>query len=973
MKLGTGKIIGIVTSLLLTAVFYLWNPFWSHYILSHCYLIIDKHLAIDHLIISCSNSPKGILNEYKHLPFKLGLELTPLEVLKSENHLELLLKIGSIKESELLDHRKQAIDRLFAYGKVLGKESETNFLNFVDKLKKASEDSSVPYELAGDYYLERKKSRLAQKYFEQALLREPFTQATLTKLIKIYVPRNEYSRIIAVSEPHISKLESDYYLISTIGKSYARISQPHNAVEWLEQAIKLKPSYEQNHYLLGKLAQTLDDPQLIDHLKIAYELNSSNTEALFRWLDYYLDLRQYDRIISFLQTNEPKSNEFDAIYLEALLANNDLAAVKQFLVKKNLSKRDYPEIILFEAKIAEKNKEFMKAKKLYEQFLDKSNGLPILKEQALERLVNLKQDDQSPEQKMKLLHELISLNPSDVTLTHRLLNLHLTQSDRLRAIRYGLEALDLFPQDEILLEKVTSELVKSKFYFRNIDLLSSYPFIFDNNILAGNLAMSYYKIGDLEKAYTTLQRNLANGSSDAHLDPNLISLSRAKPPRNDPKSIKNLDKLRLKENQYFENLNDIPETLNKSLLPPPPGLATKINLRGTVIKRFMHRGFAEIHIPLGEVVELIEPMTQNQLDFFADDDDRANYYLAKYKGELHRIHSKYLKIKTYPNGDYIGSGTVTNIDSEYTTTAQVDSIFDSNQFVDIISGTSSGLERTMILDEENFMSMQTTPGESYKIRAKERIYHHFNRDKVSIQGNYRFLSDFLFEDIYVIPSENKLITFGPDMGSVNLFQKVTENRSTKYIVRHSTDVDIEVTKQRYKANFERTLYRGNLILDCNNDNILDYISIWQSFNKPEKGLIHVLKSNLNGSYQDFFLPTDIRHLNNFASIKRISPIHFLKDLDKDGLIEFKLSEPLANSSRKEDFIPLTRYYNLDNKRITDVSGKFPIKIKNQILRLRKLQKNKIQYSRDNYYKQPWYRNYLKAMNKLEKILSHSSK
>lgn len=968
MKLGLGKIFIAFAGLAGTLIFLVWNTFWSSYLLSRVYLVLgNQEAAVTSLTRSCASSPKNFFESYQNLPFDLGLELTDPESLQnSDIHLQLLLAIGTCKHSGLQKQKTVAINRLLAYGKTLSNESEVIFIKFIEKLKEVSEDSSLPYSLAGDYYLDHKKFREAQKYFEQAIFKEPFEQNILNKLIGIYLPRRDYGRIVTLAQSHFKKLKPDYYLLSTIGKSYAEVSQPHAAIEYLEQAIAIKPSSHQDHYLIGKLAETLDDQKRIDHLRTAYLLDETNKDALLRWMEYQLDLKNDDQVLSFLEENNPSGAEFDSIYLEVLMAKNDFEGIQQFLKQRNLDSQKFPEIIMFEAKLEEKNQNFKKAYELYEQFNANEYALPSMKSEALEQMIVIQSKKNKHAEVIELLNQLIAINPSDVTLMHRLFNANLINRGPKKAIQVGLEGLELFPLDEVLLESVSEQLINNKLHFTNIDILSNYQFIFDNAELAGKLALSYYEIGDFETAYVTLQRSLAGGKSDLHLSANLISLSRSKPPRNDPLIFKDIDKRRQQEQDYLKSADDQPADFSKSSLPPPAGLSSRVNLRGIVVKKFVYSGFAELHLPSGQKVELIEPMTESQLAFFADDDDRANYFLARYEGDLHRIHSKYLEIKDYPVGDSIGSGIVTNLDSHFSTTSQISSVFEGGQLLDVLSGTLKGLERTVILDEENFMSMHSAPRASYKVRLNTRTYHHFDREKLQLQDQYEFLSNYLFEDIYAIPSENKLVTFGPDMGSVNLFTRSSSKANT-YSEIHSTQLDKEILGQKYKANFEQILYKGNLILDCNNDGILDYLSIWQSTNRSEKGILHALMSQGSDSYQDFFLPTDLRHIDNFSEVKQISPIHFLKDIEKDGMIEFELSQPLVNSRLLSDFVPLKRYYHLQGRKIVEVSSRYPYKLKVQQLALRQSFKSMIRNADEDFRTQTWYSNYVKALQKLESL------
>jgi len=339
---------------------------------------------------------------------------------------------------------------------------------------------------------------------------------------------------------------------------------------------------------------------------------------------------------------------------------------------------------------------------------------------------------------------------------------------------------------------------------------------------------------------------------------------------------------------------------------------------------------------------------------------------------LHRIDERYLEILDPPQGAYVGKARIANLDSNYRTLAEMRADFNPGRTFRIRASTLQGEDRKIVLGDDSYLSFLAAPLEAYSVQVQSRIFHYFKREYIKILDGYDFLEGKAFKDVLSIPSESRLVLFGPDMGGVTLYQK---RKNQNYKLLHETCVLEQVQRiDQLAPYFSRMAYRGQLVVDANHDNVLDYFSFWQSKTHRHKGLLHgLVSSGRQGAMLDYLVPSDLRFLRDYHRKHRISVLNFFRDLDQDGHLEFLVSSPMAVKAGKENLVPWYEIYQIRGRQLENVSHKFPEFFKHLRFKLHELriEREKDVLGAGSLYSD-WYAAYLQALRRLEQLKNFES-
>jgi hypothetical protein len=311
----------------------------------------------------------------------------------------------------------------------------------------------------------------------------------------------------------------------------------------------------------------------------------------------------------------------------------------------------------------------------------------------------------------------------------------------------------------------------------------------------------------------------------------------------------------------------------------------------------------------------------------------------------------------------MGEAIVVNLDEDYETTSEVTEQFKRGDKVQILSSRSVAPEKTIELDEDNLISFLSIPLKSFVVRHYSRVYFLFRKEFVAIESGLEFLGNYAFEEAFRIPSEEKIVLMGPEEGGVYLF----DMRQGQSSLIHATDFVTGYSKNlsRNQKPLDRPVYRGSMVVDVNLDDILDYVCVWQSQTDPQFGVLHLVISR-DGRYEDLYLDTELSHIENYQSSSRISPLHFLRDTNEDGRIEFFLNRPMYSRRVKEAAVPFFEWYELEGVQLREVSSRFPDFYMQESVNLRGLlQQKEMEHGEDGYLYQVFYASYQQAVERLE--------
>jgi tetratricopeptide (TPR) repeat protein len=1107
----------VVALLLIFAAFLAWNEFWREYLTGRVQLRLGKpEIAVDHYKKALKKSPYKIIPGGESDLREEILELSQqMDWKVSESYIDALITMSSDSREKHQEFSSKSMEMLYSLGTELREEKRTSELARITKqLSRENPHSSLPYLFKADKLLLSGEPKPAIKAFEEAIDREPFYERALLKLVDLYKERRRYADIIKVVEPHQKKVTPSFSLSSTLGKAYFSSKQPEKAIEPLQKSLEFQPDSFPEHLLLGRVGEMLDKEKLADHLRQAWKLRPERQGLIKKWLLFQSEHDRHDLIVDFFEENLLPEEEFQVILLGSLVKNRNFEKFKRFLKHTPLSKDTHPQIQFFHGSMAFEQGDLRTAELEFKEYLKRSNTSPQRRRKSLELLMEIARRQDNPHLQRSYIRQVLQLAPDRPELYVKLGDTYTGEGKKSEALKAYMEALNFFPESEVLLLRASELLYENEAFFKLIDLLSSVRFLAMDPQLPLFLARSFVQVFDYESARSSLNRFILVQGSGIDVPEDLrFLLDEASESLSPPKGYQErLEEIQQREALFFRDLkggslsgeadtresrerkklggfisrtdfsdlsfeeflkmvqtllekgafgkvvellnnrpevyeepelafvlaraqvkqfnypgarellkkimikmgnsNDVPEELNfllgkeipelpvgrdekarllaemrkkeelflsslkeistrfaKNTLPPEASLFQRVHLHGTMRGDYTYKGNGDVFIPEGRQISLIDALSDAQQDLLEEKEGKEKFYLARYRGKLHQIRSRYVNVIEQPEGDRVGSGRISNLDANYSTQAELEEEFLYGERLRILESTVQSKDKVMLFDDESYLAFFSVPKEGYSVQHQTRVYHHFRKDALKLPAQYKFLEKEVFAEIFEVPSESRLVLFGPEGGGLSIYAKETAGT---YLLMHQIRIPEMIANiERYQRNYSRIDYVGSLIVDVNDDHVLDYLTLWRSKVRNHRALIHASVSTLEGKFRDFLLPTDLNFIQNYALKTRISLLNFLRDSDLDGYLEILVSRPFSVIPGKQYQVPWFEIFQIREDNLSNVSREFANFYDEQRKDLRRLRKRKESEMKSLMQYENWYAGYLKAIQRLQQLIGSS--
>ena len=514
-------------------------------------------------------------------------------------------------------------------------------------------------------------------------------------------------------------------------------------------------------------------------------------------------------------------------------------------------------------------------------------------------------------------------------------------------------------------KKMTNLLLENGANSKVIEILYGKEDIHDDSSLAFTLVRAMIQEYDYFGARSVLNKAIASARNLKDIPADLKFLTENELPSSgmtDEEIRLRITKLRDEEEKFLASLSEYSGKFAKNALPPDPDQSKKLILYGMLRSDHTYRGNGEVFIPEGRSISLLDVLSDEQREILTKKEGRLPFFLCQYGGKLHQIDSKYIEVLEPPEGEKLGLGKISNVDLEYSARAELEKNFRFGERVEILESTVHDRDQVILFNNESYASFFALPKEGFKIKVQAEVFHNFSKEALKLEPQYEFLRNEIFSDIYEIPGESKVVLFGPEGGGVTLFAKDTNGIP---LLMHQIKIH-EMVKSipRYERNFSRINYLGAMIIDVNNDNTLDYLTLWRSHLQSNRALIHAAVSNAEGKFRDFLVPTDISFIPEHQFKPRISLLNFLRDSDLDGHLEILVYRPFSVISGESYQIPWFEIFQIEKDNLVNTSKRFPEFYADQGQSLRNLRKKKEESTGSKLQYQSWLAGYLKVMARL---------
>jgi len=521
-------------------------------------------------------------------------------------------------------------------------------------------------------------------------------------------------------------------------------------------------------------------------------------------------------------------------------------------------------------------------------------------------------------------------------------------------------------------QKMILLLFENGAYSKVIEFLSGKEEVLEEPDLAFLLARSLVKQYDYFAARSIIRKILQRIGNPQGVPKDLSFLLGDEIPSlpiSEEEKGQKLEEMRSQEEKYLSSLREITTRYAKNTLPPDPALTRKIRLYGTLRGDYTYKGNGEVFIPEGRKIALIDALSEAQQEILKEKEGRPPFFLARYRGKLHQIDARYVEVVEEPAGERVGLGKIVNLDANYSARAEMEKDFLYGERVQILQSTVHDKDQVMLFDDESYVSFFSVPKEGFSIQDQSRVFHHFRKDALKLEPEYEYLKGQVFSEIFEMPSESRLVLFGPEGGGMTLYGK--ESSGTPLLM-HQISIHKMIEKiERYQRNYSRIDYVGSLVIDLNDDQVLDYLTLWRSNVRSHRALIHAAVSNVEGKFRDFLIPTDLTFIANYGLKSRISLLNFLRDTDLDGHLEILVSRPYAAVSGMAYQVPWFEIFQIRKDNLENASREFPGFYQEQKKDLRRLRRNKEKNMKNRLRYESWYAGYLKAMQRLQEIIGTS--
>jgi tetratricopeptide (TPR) repeat protein len=866
---------------------------------------------------------------------------------------------------------KHIFERLEAYGKYLRTEGdEEAVLHFTMEMRQELGGYSFGFFLEARRLNSASEKAAACDMYAEAVKRPPFFMEAALFVAQCYSEAGRYEELIRLLEPQELEYRQNFELLSAVGHAYFRRENFTAAARILEMCVKLNPGSVEEMRLLGECGLRLGREDYADLLRQVFEMNNHDEKAALAWAEFMASRNRHDVLVSFFSRHVFMTEDFQKIYYQALRQQKELDKLGEFLETAVLKVEDYPEIPYFRALYQEKKGNYDDAKAFFYSCISNDDMALDLKKDSFNRLFELLFERGEVKETLSFLQQWIRFDPSNSELYLKVAAVYEKVPDFESALREILTALAYFPGELRIIEKAAELLLRQNAPFRLISLLSDFPRLYHHENLVFLFCKALMQTGDQGRARLVLEQYM----SSAGIEPAILEAETENEEQSRFLEIytqvnsettgtgehKAGAAVRDREKEFLGRLQSFAEaSQEKNTLPPPLGLSKAIYLRASLKRSFGFKGKTRVYLPKGAKVEFME-LPPDMQEFLGV--GSGEFCLARYRGKLHRLNRRYLKIIQPQRGEAMGEAYIADIDGDYEAIAEIEELFDKGTEFDIMEAGSFASDRMIKFDDENYVKFFSIPKSSYTLRRQDRVYFHFLREPLQIMDGYDFLREEDFADILQIPAEQRLVLFGPDDGGVSLFHDGTRRSLFKTRVA-------EKLSGRYRGLYDRLFYRGYLILDVNNDGVLDYLSLWQSRENRKHGFLHILSSVMEGGYQDAVLLTTLDFLPDYNFSERISILHFLRDLNEDGILEFIVHDIMSVRADSPWSVPYSSIYSFETGALRNVSRTFPVYMREEKRKLKELELHVLNSPEmTNSQLAEWDRNYNAAMEQINKLL-----
>lgn len=905
------------------------SSFWRTYSIAKIFTIIGQRESSLGYLNQASLIEHDFVFSSLHYkaPYSFLKELTLQDLQDNVAYTDTLLKLINKDDSKLKEVLPHAVDLIQKYGlsQLNNGKSRKDFLKFVKKVKDSSPNSSLSYYLKGKYYFKKKKFDKAQVEFEVAAQKLPFYQSMLRNLFYIYSKNKQYQKIIALN---VTVKRSDTItpkLAFYIGESYYHLRQYKLASKYLEIAKKQKKNLKALA-LLGNIGIRKNIDRLANLLIEVYKKQPKDVQPLLNWMEYKFKKQHYTEILAFYDTHSIQEQTYKKQILKTIAATGNYKRFEDFVGENSIDVNDFPILLFYKAKTDFKNSQWKPAITKYLKFLQ----LPVsskYKKQIYSDLLKCFTEIRDYKSVLEISQKLLSINPETI-------DIYIVRASAFFALKQSYQALkvlklaaEFFPENTEHIHYGIKILKSEGSNFRLVNFLKNMPIVTTNIKLGIELARAAILTKQNNVAFSTIKKlrvstKLRNSiPSDLnqfyteYKDTNLIDIVKADP--------KHEYTALMSQNQKYKNIN-------KHQLPPSPDISYAIDVVGSFKTNYQYRGFVLEEIPEGKKVELIE---------YVDIENSPERWLSiRYNKNRFRIKEKYLNIEYPPHREVMGKAYIANIDKDYHAYGVLSRLFKKGESLIVKSHHNSDLKKKIKFNEESWVKFGKIPTKTYTAEVKATTYRHVHPDLVNITNkDFAFVKEHAFQVVVNIEAENKIALFGPNHAGISVFQR---DKSNYPVLLHKSVIEDNYIKRRADQDFSDLLFKGYLILDVNGDNILDYLSIWQSNAVKEKGIIHILSSNSIVSYSEFYLETELSFIKNYQYVSTINPLLFLKNIDDDRFIEILSYKDIGRRGDPDNSVGWFDIHNINTNTLSKTSHRYPGFYEEQLYKLLDVYKTK---------------------------------
>ncbi len=912
--------------------------------------------------LAALNTPEGMIQSGgKARPAEKLVELSAhLKVPANEELTRAYLALHQMGElhPELRPYAQTALEKLSSGVEEVSKSAgPADALKLVEEMGRLNAGSSVPLWLEARLRLGLQQSRRAVDLYLLCIEKEPLIESAVMDLARLLFRERRYTQVYTILERFSTRLQPSWELMSMLGLSAYETGRIVEAVKPLEQALAFRAESYEESLALGRIGARVNFPELAEHLLKAWKLAPNQVALAYEYLDFLILTSRHDQACGFyVKEADLLGKEGAERVLESAFAVQEAELIDQLVLR-------YPDlgasarISYFQGMMAFEERSYPEAAAILARFVEQPGASPARRIRALQTLAEIARILKQSSNERNWLTQLFQLDPSRSDLMLRVAETYTSEKEQLIRLKSLLDAVEWYP-DQLDVRLETLKLLKDMgAWVRVLQLLQDHRSSMQSPQVGLYLVEAYLQMGEPQRATTLLER-IESQHGEQQLEGTLAEIRDAAAMSRrlleDPS--KRVQALEAVYEKLEEQLKRVETVVKKNLLPPSISLAPKLQVRAMVSQPYVYKGEVRTRIPEGTSIPIMYHPNEARRE--------EGWLMARYQNQMHSIHEKYLNIRFWPSDTgAMGQATVANLDDQYFTEAEIKESFRRGTQLEVLAGHRVAPEKMIQLDEENFISLISAPQQSWDVRKGASLYHYFERDSITLDRGLEFLNAFEFEDIRSIPSENRLVLFGPEGGGIHLLDV---SRPQPDILFSASFQERQLTL-RNQDRLQKPAYSGYTVIDLNRDDVLDYIALWQDRKDSMKGMLHILVSH-NGVMQDLILPAELTPSKDNEVSEKVSPVRFLRDLDEDGMIELLLPNSYEVRNEPVSRVPFARFYQIQAGKPVDISARFPSYYRDlQGVIRTKIAEARIRFGEDGYPYRVLTESGLAALEEAEKL------